>query len=287
MKDWSGGKLKIAWSQDLGEGYGSGAVAAGRYFQFDFDKASKKARLRCFNAEKGTSLWEFKYDSNYVDLYGYDKGPRSSPIVDGDRVYIFGVEGMLHCLNVESGDEVWKLDTAERFGVIQNFFGVASSPCVVDDLLIVMVGGSPEESKAVPKGKLNLVKPNGSAIVALDKLTGKVKYKMGNDLASYSSLVSTRLKVGDVEQDVVYAFARSGLLGFTAKDGTEFLNFPYRARRLETVNASSPVIDGNRVLISECYELGGTLLDLSKIDPETKTPEIVWEDGKRLSLIHI
>ena len=95
---------------------------------------------------------------------------------------------MLHCLDAGNGDVVWKKDINEEFGVIQNFFGIASTPTVYEDLILVMVGGSPEESKEVAPGKLNKVKPNGSGIVAFDKLTGEVRYQAVDDLASYSSM---------------------------------------------------------------------------------------------------
>ena len=64
----------------------------------------------------------------------------------GDRVYTFGVGGRLRAHRVADGELLWEVDTSERFGVIQNFFGVGSTPVVESDLILVMVGGSPPES---------------------------------------------------------------------------------------------------------------------------------------------
>ncbi len=75
-------------------------------------------------------------------MYGYNNGPRASPVVDGDRVFTYGVAGRLSAVEVATGRPLWELDVNREYGVIQNFFGVGSTPCVFNDLLIVMVGGS-------------------------------------------------------------------------------------------------------------------------------------------------
>jgi len=63
-------------------------------------------------------------------------------VIDEGLVYVFGAEGMLHCVRADDGKLVWKVDTAKRFGVVQNFFGVGSTPVVEGELLLVMIGGS-------------------------------------------------------------------------------------------------------------------------------------------------
>ena len=270
LKDWTDGNLKVVWRKELGEGYGMGTVSAGRYFHSD--RHEEMARVRCFNAETGEEIWTFEHESNYNDLYGYDKGPRASPVVDGDYVYIFGVEGMLHCLVASTGKIVWKKNTSEQFGVIQNFFGVASTPVVFEDLLLVIVGGSPEESKLVPAGALDRVKPNGSGIVAFDKLTGEVKYQVGDDLASYSTI-----KLATIDTRAVgFAWLRTALICFEPQTGNMIAEFPWRSRKLESVNASTPVVEGDHVLISECYEMGSAYLKLSG-----DAFEMVWNDQGR------
>lgn len=265
--DWANGKLQPVWSRVLKGGYGIGSAAAGRFYQFDGD--GNRVNLVCLNAETGEQLWEFEYSAIYQDLYGFDNGPRSSPIVDGDRVYVFGVEGMLHCLNALSGEELWKVDTEMRFNVAQNFFGVGSSPIVYNDLLIVMVGGSPKDAVELPAGRLDDVKPDGSAIVAFDKMTGEVRYKTIDDLASYAAPVIAT--IGDMPTGL--AFCRSELFGFDPGTGKERWSFPWRARKFESVNASTPVVDGDRVLITESYGPGGVLLDVSGDQPVA-----VWQD---------
>jgi len=275
LKDWSKGKLKVVWKTNTGQGYGMGSVANGRFYHFG--RLNDKANLRCFNAETGAPIWEFSYASEYRDLYGYDSGPRASPIIDEGLVYIYGVEGMLHCLDAKTGETVWKLNPSESFGVIQNFFGVASTPVIFEDLLIVMVGGSPDESKKVPPGALNLVKPNQSGLIALDKKTGQLKYKCVDDLASYCSLKLTSLG----GQPALLAWMRESLFAVSPKSGKIAFEFPWRARMLESVNASMPVVHNGNVLISECYGKGSALVDPGQLQSVKgkSTPKLLWSDA--------
>ena len=185
LKDWSQGKLKTVWTAKVGKGYALGAVANGCFYQFD--AIDQKCRLVCRDANSGVEKWKFEYLFEYKDTYQFDEGPRCTPIVDQNRVYTYGVEGMLHCIDARTGEVIWKNNLNEQFGVVQNFFGVGSTPLIHDRYLICMVGGSPPEDQK-HRQRLNLVSPNGSAIVVFDKASGEMLHKIGDDLASYSSV---------------------------------------------------------------------------------------------------
>jgi len=267
---WPESGPPLAWQLPLGTGYCMPAVSGGVLYQFD--RAGDSARLRALDPRTGKPLWKFEYPTEFTDLYGYDNGPRSSPVVDGDRVYIFGAEGLLHCLATADGKELWKVDTAAKFGVIQNFFGVGSTPVIEGDLLIVMVGGSPAESKSLPPGRLDHVVGNGSGIVAFDKRTGAVRYQITDELASYATP-----KLATINgRRWCFAFCRGGLVGFEPSKGKVEFQFPWRAAILESVNASDPVVVGDRVFISETYGPGSALL---QVKPGEAT--VVWSDEKR------
>ncbi len=268
---WGKGIPRIVWQKEIGTGYSIGSISAGKLFQFD--RYEDDAVLTCLNSRTGEERWRFSYPTSYEDLYGYNNGPRCSPIVDDDRVYIYGVEGMLYCVSAIDGKEIWKVDTQREYGVIQNFFGVGSSPVVHGELLLVMVGGSPASSQELPPGALDRVEPDGSAIVAFDKRTGKEKYRTGDDLASYASL-----KLAPIDgRDYCFAFCREGLLALEPSTGKIDFHFPWRAKIIESVNASMPVVAGNEVLISETYGPGSALL---KVSPG-KSEEVVWQDDPR------
>jgi outer membrane protein assembly factor BamB len=243
----------VVWHKRLGNGYGNATTSRGRLFLFD--REGDQARLNCWKSETGEPLWTFRYPTNYRDYYGYNNGPRCSPIVDGDRVYIFGAEGMLHCVRAEDGKPVWKVDTKQKFGVVQNFFGVGSTPVVEGRLLLVQVGGSPPGSDELP---FDTLKGNGSGLVAFDKYTGEVKYKVSDELAAYSGPVLATIG----GRRWCFLFARGGLLGLNPTTGKIDFHFPWRAPVLESVNASNPVVVGDRVFISETYGPGAALLEV-------------------------
>jgi len=276
ISPWPKDGLKIVWHKKIGTGYSAPTISKGKLFLFDREspdkddpRKGKKARLTCLDSKTGKFHWKFEYPTDYKDKYNYNNGPRCCPVIDEDRVYIFGPEGMLHCVKFDDGKLVWKVDTREEFNVIQNFFGVGSTPVVEGDLLIVQVGGSPEGSNARDFAEL---KGNGSGVVAFDKMTGKVKYKISNELASYSSPVLTTIK----GRRWGFVFARGGLVAFEPKTGKVDFHFPWRAEDFESVNAANPVVINDQVLITETYGPGSALL---KVKPGGY--EILWDDAKK------
>ena len=265
--DWTTQPPQVVWSRPLLGGYGIGSTAGGRFFQLDGD--GDRSVLLCLNAETGEELWRHEYAMAYEDMYGFDNGPRASPVIDEDRVYTLGVEGMVHCFDAVQGQVLWSLDTTKRFHVRQNFFGVGSTPLVYRDLLLVMVGGSPAEGATSPPQTLSDVAPNGSGIVALDKRNGEIRYQTIDDLASYASPIVAPLN----GRPTGLAFCREGLHAFRPESGEVLWFFPWRARKYESVNASTPVVTDLGILLTESYGPGGVLLRL--VDG---SPQVIWRD---------
>jgi outer membrane protein assembly factor BamB len=267
LKAWGHDGPAVVWHCKLGTSYGIGTVAQGRFFQFD--RYADQARLTCLDARTGEFRWKFEYPTDYEDRVGYNNGPRSSPVVDDGRVYLYGAEGMLHCVRADDGRLLWKVDTVRKFGVVQNFFGVGSTPVVYGDLLLVMVGGSPAESQDAGRFEMNRVKSNGTALVAFDKRTGAVKYAAGNELASYATPRLARIG----GRDWCFLFARGGLVALDPGTGRVAFHYPWRARLHDSVNASTPVVLGDEVFISEAYGPGSSLLRV-----EAGGFRVVWHD---------
>ncbi|VTR98157.1 FOG: WD40 repeat-like protein OS=Pirellula staleyi (strain ATCC 27377 / DSM 6068 / ICPB 4128) GN=Psta_2979 PE=4 SV=1: PQQ_2: PQQ_2 [Gemmata massiliana] len=253
ITSWPAKGLKKVWECELGIGFAPPVTADGRLFHAD--RFGDNVRLTAREAATGKQLWKYEYPTEYKDIYGYDPGPRACPVVDGDRVYLYGPDGVLCCLNVATGKEVWKVDTKAKYFFHQNFFGAGSVPVIDGDLLILPVGGSMKGPRPVD---FRMVKPNGTGLVAFDKKTGAVKYATGDELASYSSPVITTL---NGKKTGLY-FGRGGLMGFDPQTGKSEFYYPWRARNEESVNASNPVVVGDKVLLTECYGVGGALLDL-------------------------
>jgi hypothetical protein len=250
-KRWPEQGPPLLWQLPVGEGYAAPTVADGRLYLFD--RHQDTIRLSSRDALTGDELWRAQYATAYEDMYGYSNGPRAVPVVDSDLVYTFGPAGRLRSHRVEDGSLVWDVDTAAEFGVIQNFFGAGSVPVVEGDLLIAGIGGSPGGSPPIHSGR---VIGNGSGIVAFDKRTGEVRYRITDELASYST--PRMVTIG--ERRWGFHFARGGLVGFEPASGKIAFHFPFRATKLESVNASSPVVVGETVFITESYGPGSAVL---------------------------
>jgi outer membrane protein assembly factor BamB len=234
-----------------------------------FDRHGNQARLSCLDSLTGAFHWKFEYPTDYRDYYGYNNGPRCCPVVDGTRVYIYGPEGMLHCVGAADGKVIWKVDPKAEFGVLQNFFGVGSTPVVEGDLIIAQVGGSP---KGTDPSDFAQMKGNGSGVVAFNKFTGKVQYQITDELAAYAGPVLATIK----GRRWCFVFARGGLIGFEPATGKIDFHFPWRAEDLESVNAANPVVVEDKVFISETYGPGSALLQVRPGGYDK-----VWTDGQK------
>ena len=261
---WPPGGPPVVWHAALGTSYGSPAISRGRLYHFD--RHGGAARLTCRESETGKELWKYEHETAYRDMLGYNNGPRCSPIVDGNRVYTFSAEGILTCLNATDGRLRWQLDVNDQFNVVQNFFGVGSTPLVVGDLLIVNVGGSPPNSPEIYSGR---VRGRDSGVVAFDKWSGQVRYQVTDELASYASPVFARIG----GREWCFVFARGGLIGMKPSSGSVDFHFPWRSPKLESANASNPVVVGDEVFVSETYGPGSALLRVME-----GGYEIIWRD---------
>jgi outer membrane protein assembly factor BamB len=267
LAPWPKTGLKKVWECELGLGYAPPVISKGRLFHAD--RFGDNIRLTARDAATGRFFWKYEYPTQYEDRYGYDPGPRACPVVDEDRVYVHGPDGVLCCVNATTGKEIWKVDTHAKFFFHQNFFGAGSVPVVDGDLLILPVGGSDQGPRPID---FRDVKSNGTALVAFDKKTGAVKYTAGYELASYSSPIITTIN----GQKMGLYFARGGLLGFDPQTGTTAFHYKWRAKIEESVNASNPVVVGNTVLLTECYGPGAAYLDLS-----SGKPKEIWTDAEK------
>ena len=267
LKPWPKAGLQKLWEVPLGSGYAPPTVLAERLFVADMTE--KAARLRCLEAASGKQLWAAELPTDYADSYGYDPGPRAAPVCGNGRVFLHGVDGQLSAWDAATGKKLWLVDTKANYHFHQNFFGVGGAPLLVNDLLIVPVGGSP---KGPRPADFTEVKPDGTALVAFDVATGVEKWRCGDDLASYSSPV---LRTLGGKPTVLY-FGRGGLTLAEPATGKLISFTPYRSKLLESVNAANPVVVGDKILLSECYENGSAL---SQFAADKLTP--IWADADR------
>ena len=248
---WPAGRPRLVWEMNKGTGYSAPSVV-GRRLVF-FHRVDDREVIECLEAETGERTWQVGYASRYRDRYGYNNGPRASPVIEDGRVYTLGAEGMLRCTDLGSGQSHWVRNLKTQFEQPQGFFGVTATPLVEGNLLIVNVGAPGHTT--------------GACVVAYDKVTGEQVWQTGDQWgASYASpvpaLIHGRRRV------LVVAGGESrppvgGLLCIDPADGRIDFRFPWRSRSYESVNAACPVAIGNRVFVSASYGTGGALVDIA------------------------
>ena len=247
----------LAWEFAKGIGYASPSISGERLVFVH--RLEHEEIVECLHPETGSSHWQFRYATAFEDRYGYNNGPRSSPVIDGERVYTLGAEGKLHCLALGLGKVIWKRDLRAEYKVPQDFFGTASTPLVEGGLLIVNVGA-----------------PGGPCVVGLDKATGREVWRAGKEWgASYASPIPA--VVHGKRRVFVFAGGESnpptgGLMSIDPATGKTDFVFPWRSRSYESVNASCPVVFDNKVFISASYRTGSALVE---VRPDF-THRVVW-----------
>jgi len=242
LKSWPEEGPPVVWERTIGEGYGAPVVAEGKLLSFH--RIGDEEVVECVDALDGSkTLWSHGYPTSYVDQYGYNGGPRSSPTIVGDRVYSFGVEGVLTCIEFATGNPVWQRFVNKDFNVPQGFFGVGSAPLVDEGLVILNVGG-----------------PDGAGVVAFDAANGETVWKSSNDAASYSTPIAATVRG---ERLAIFHTA-DGLLVVEVKTGKHRYSLPFRSELYESAIASTPVLVDDIVFLSGAYGIGAITLQLGE-----------------------
>jgi len=247
----------LVWEMNKGTSYASPAISGDRLVYLH--RVGDKERVECLHPETGERYWQFEYGTDFSDRYGYNNGPRASPVIDEDRVYTYGAQAKLQCRRLDTGELIWQRDIAREFKVKQDFFGVAGTPLIEGDLLIVNVGA-----------------PGGPTVAAFNKLDGKLAWGAGEEWgAGYASPVPAVVH----GERRLFAFAggeskppTGGLIMLDPATGRIEFTFPWRSSDYESVNASSPVIVDNRAFVSASYQTGAALLEI----PAQGRREVAW-----------
>lgn len=252
---WPASGPSILWRKPVGEGFSGIVVRAGRLILFH--RLQDRERVECLQAETGRPLWKYDYPTDYRDDFGFDGGPRATPSIWEGKVYTYGAQGVLNCLELESGRKIWSVKTHEKFGVRKGFFGAACSPLVEDGRLFLNVGGREQ-----------------AGLVAFDARSGRVLWTATDDEASYSSPAVATL--GGRRQ--VLFLTRTGLVSADPKSGEVLLRFRWRARSRASVNAATPLAADPFIFLSASYGTGAVRLRVKGTELET-----VWTSDESLS----
>lgn len=276
LDKWTANGPPEVWAKRIGTGYSAPSVRGQRLVLHH--RLKDEEIVECLDAATGESRWRHAYPSQFVDPYGYNNGPRCTPLLTADRCYTFGAEGKLVCLDLTTGKPVWARDPAKDWDIPAAFFGVGSTPILEGDLLIVMVGGQPN-----------------SGIVAFDAKSGKtvwesvgeknwqgqpmidwpgertLSWRRWEKQASYATPVAATVN----GQRQVFCLMRQGLVSLDPKTGSVNFSRWFRSRLEDSVNAANPVVVDSSVFISAAYyKVGSVLL---QVKPDNRSFEEVWK----------
>jgi outer membrane protein assembly factor BamB len=234
--------LRVAWRAPIGGGYAGPAVAGGSVFITDFQRSVGMTgieRALCLNEKTGKVLWTRQWNADYKGI-SYAVGPRATPTVDGDRVYIVGGTGAFLCLNSRTGEVIWQKDYAKDYGMQMPTWGIASAPLVDGDRVIAIVGGQPN-----------------AKVMAFDKTTGKEIWRAlpSDSEQGYGQPVIT--ENGGLRQLIVWHL--EGVAALDPVTGKMYWQQPFRVNMGMTL--ATPVLSGPRLLVSSFYN-GSMLLEL-------------------------
>ncbi|MBX9625900.1 MAG: PQQ-like beta-propeller repeat protein [Gemmataceae bacterium] len=244
----------VAWSKEVGRGWAGPVVAGGRLVLFH--RVGDEEVVECLDPATGKGVWAFKYPTRYRDDFGFDDGPRSTPLIAGDRVFTLGANGDLHAIDLATGAKLWGRNLLADYKADKGFFGVATSPTIAGGKLLVNVGGK------------------GAGVVAFDPATGKEAWKATDDPAGYSSPA-----VAEVGGRVLAVFlTRNGLVALEPETGKVRYTHPWRPRIRESVNAATPLVWKGDIFLTVSYGTGAVLLR-----PKGDELEEVWANDKSLS----
>lgn len=244
------GQLPRVWSAPIAAGYAGPAVADGRVFVTDRVAQSGVERVLAFDAATGQPLWSHQYEAEYGGL-GYPLGPRATPTVDGDRVYILGAVGHLLCMNVATSEVIWQKHLPTDYGTKLPTWGMAGAPLVDGDQLIVLAGGA-----------------EGALVVSFDKLTGKELWRaLDDETVGYAPPVI--LEFGGRRQLIIWHPTAVSAIDPDAQ-GKLLWEVPFEVGAGMTI--STPRSADNRLFVTGFY--CGPLLIL--LDRDGLAPRVLW-----------
>ena len=255
---WPGSGLKTLWQRDVGRGFAGVSVSKG--IAILFHRIGDQEIVEALQATNGDPVCKSSFPASYVPSFSEDDGPCAAAIIAHGRVFVYGAAGHLRCLDAKTGKVVWVRDTYAEFNSKEDFhgeppqgyFGIANSPIVEGDKLLVNVGGDTEDA----------------GIVAFAVDTGRTLWKGTRERASYSSPIA--MTAGGVRH--VIFVTRLNVVSVDPENGKVRFQFPF-GRIGTTVNGASPVVFDGRLFVTASYRIGSVFAKINGGDAE-----VLWRD---------
>ena len=245
--------LTVKWRVPIQDGYAGPAVAGGRVFVIDARRIQANdfiERVVCLDEATGDVLWTHEWEANYAGLQLiYAIGPRATPTVDQDRVYVQGAMGRLIALRVETGDVVWEKDYVRDYNTEVPIWGMPAAPLVDGDRLISLVGGEPN-----------------AKVMAFDKLTGEEIWRADWEPGYNSPII---FEAGGRRQLIIWH--PRAISSLDPETGGILWEEPFEVSMGMTL--ASPVLNDSYLLVSAFYN-GSTML---RLDSDRPAATLLWQ----------
>ncbi len=250
--EWPSGRLPLVWKRPVGGGYASMVIAGG--VLFTIEQRREREVVAAYDLGTGREKWIHGWEAAFREVQGGD-GPRATPVWHEGRIYALGATGELRCLDARSGSRIWSLNILSDNDAENLPWGMAASPLIVDDKVVVLPGG-----------------PDGKSVAAYDKRTGGTVWKSLDDRQAYAA--PQLVTLAGRRQILVVSATR--LMGIAPEDGALLWEHPWAS--YSGINAAQPIVTAeNRVYVSAGYDQGAALLEISPAGSAFEA-RVVWRN---------
>jgi outer membrane protein assembly factor BamB len=251
--------LEIKWRVPIRPGYAGPAVAGGRVFVTDFERRRANQgteRIIAIDEETGKILWTHQWETNYTGIMDTTAhGPRSTPTVDGDLVYVLGTMGILQCLDARTGQVLWMKDFVKEYKTEIPTWGTIGAPLVEGGLLISLVGGA-----------------GNAKAVAFDKLTGKEVWRALPTTGEPGYGHPFLAEHGETRQVIIWH--SGGVAALEPKTGK--VHWEQEFREFQAQSFAGPALSRGLLFVST-FHAGSMMLEL---DAKKPTSKVLWKASK-------
>jgi outer membrane protein assembly factor BamB len=254
-KQWPAAVTK-SWSVEIGEGYASPVVANNRAFVHS--RRDPDEIVTAIDLTTGTIAWQQKYTSEFKkNQYATQmaKGPNSTPLVAGSRLFTLGVTGILTAWNIADGTVAWRNDYSSSIDTSKLFCGTAMSPMLEGGALIVQVGSD----------------VHGGRVLALDPASGKERWSSKGPGPGYASPLAVTIE--GVRQ--IITLTNGSIIGIDASNGAPLWSIPFPDEWHE--NIATPIWTGRALIVSGTRQ--GTHAYALARSGGTWQPKQIWRNA--------
>ncbi len=242
--------LNPEWTVPVGPGYSGPSVSGGKVYLTDRqEEPVPLERVLCFDERTGKKIWSHHYECVY-ERVGYQAGPRASVMIDSGKAYSLGTMGHLFCFNADNGKVIWKRDLNKEYNIRMPIWGIAATPLIVDEKIILQISGS-----------------DNACVLALNKHTGEEIWRNLDDIAAYSAPVL----IEKGPRSVFVVWTEDNLVGMEPETGKVYWKIPWKLR--SGMGIATPVLYEDHIFVS-CFYNGSLLV---KLGNDYTSAQKVWQ----------